>query len=79
MNVEQQNGNDKKKQGHLPDEQYGYPKIESKKWGFFIRVLDPKIGETTCLFALQDNEATFSICSVTFHDKETYVSGLESK
>lgn len=70
METEQQNGDDEDKEDPLPDEQYGYPKAESKKWGSCIRVLDPKTGETTCLLALQDNEAAFSICSVTFHDKE---------
>jgi splicing factor 3B subunit 3 len=70
METEQQNGDDEEKEDPLPDEQYGYPKAESKKWGSCIRVLDPKTGETTCLLALQDNEAAFSICSVTFHDKE---------
>lgn len=70
MELEQQNGDDEEKEDPLPDEQYGYPKAESKKWGSCIRVLDPKTGETTCLLALQDNEAAFSICSVTFHDKE---------
>lgn len=70
METEQQNGDDEEKDDPLPDEQYGYPKAESKKWGSCIRVLDPKTGETTCLLALQDNEAAFSICSVTFHDKE---------
>lgn len=70
MEVEQQNGDDEEKEDPLPDEQYGYPKAESKKWASCVRVLDPKTGETTCLLALQDNEAAFSICSVTFHDKE---------
>lgn len=70
METEQQNGDDEEKEDPLPDEQYGYPKAESKKWASCVRVLDPKTGETTCLLALQDNEAAFSICSVTFHDKE---------
>ena len=55
-------GDDEEEEDPLPDEQYGYPKEDSKKWASCVRVLDPKIGETTCLLALQDNEATFSIC-----------------
>nr|CAD1827478.1 unnamed protein product [Ananas comosus var. bracteatus] len=54
----------------FPDEQYGYPKAESDKWVSCIRILDPRIGSTTCLLELQENEAAFSICTVNFHDKE---------
>ncbi|OAY84713.1 Splicing factor 3B subunit 3, partial [Ananas comosus] len=54
----------------FPDEQYGYPKAESDKWVSCIRILDPRIGNTTCLLELQENEAAFSICTVNFHDKE---------
>eukprot|EP00249_Psilotum_nudum_P023101 c28748_g1_i1 orf=75-3716(+) len=70
MDIDQENGDDEDREDAFPDEQFGCPKAESKKWVSCIRVLDPKTAETTCLMALQDNEAAFSICSVTFHDKD---------
>lgn len=57
------------KEDLLPDEQYGYPKAESKKWVSCIRVLDPKSAETTHLLALPEHEAAFSLCAVSFHDR----------
>nr|XP_010937208.1 spliceosome-associated protein 130 A [Elaeis guineensis] len=58
------------KEDPLSDEQYGYPKAEADRWVSCIRVLDPRMGSTTCLLELQDNEAAFSICTVNFHDNE---------
>lgn len=63
------NEQEENKQDLLPDEQYGYPKGESKKWVSCIRVLDPKTSETTHLLALPEHEAAFSICTISFHDR----------
>ncbi|KAH7296253.1 hypothetical protein KP509_26G015800 [Ceratopteris richardii] len=60
---------DERQEDLLPDEQYGYPKAESKRWVSCIRVLDPKSSETTHLLALPENEAAFSICTISFHDR----------
>ncbi|PRQ45551.1 putative transcription factor WD40-like family [Rosa chinensis] len=68
-NVEQMENGDTE-DDPLSDEHYGYPKAESDKWVSCIRVLDPKTATTTCLLELLDNEASFSVCTVNFHDKE---------
>ncbi|XWS07837.1 hypothetical protein CRYUN_Cryun41cG0027100 [Craigia yunnanensis] len=68
-------GDDEYKEDPRSDEHYGYPKAESNKWVSCIRVLDPRTAATTCLLELQDNEAAFSVCTVTFHDKEFLEDG----
>ncbi|MCO5600362.1 hypothetical protein L7F22_054473 [Adiantum nelumboides] len=67
---ERPDNDEEQKQGDLlPDEQFGYPKAESKKWVSCIRILDPKTSDTTHLLALPEHEAAFSICTVSFHDR----------
>ncbi|EFJ13812.1 hypothetical protein SELMODRAFT_181612 [Selaginella moellendorffii] len=61
---------EKSEEEPMPDEQYGYPKTDSRRWVSCIRVLDPKAAATTCLLELQENEAAFSICCVNFHDNK---------
>lgn len=67
-NMKMDGEQEENKEDLLPDEQFGYPKAEAKKWVSCIRILDPKTTETTSLLALQENEAAFSICSINFHD-----------
>ncbi|KAI5084296.1 hypothetical protein GOP47_0000465 [Adiantum capillus-veneris] len=66
---ERPDNNEQKPEDLLPDEQFGYPKAESKKWVSCIRILDPKTSETMNLLALPEHEAAFSICTVSFHDR----------
>ncbi|KXS19436.1 hypothetical protein M427DRAFT_450591 [Gonapodya prolifera JEL478] len=59
----------------LPPEQFGVPKEDAGKWASAVRVIDPMKGETTSLVYLEENEAAFSVSSVTFYNDptETYV------
>ncbi|CAG8605229.1 6855_t:CDS:10 [Paraglomus brasilianum] len=53
---------------NLPPDTFGLPKYESGKWASCIRVVNPFQGETTHLIELEDNEAAFSIATVSFHN-----------
>ncbi|CAG8532674.1 14314_t:CDS:10, partial [Acaulospora colombiana] len=51
----------------LTPETFGLPKAEVGKWASCIRVINPFQGETASLIELEENEAAFSIATVTFH------------
>lgn len=60
-----------------PSEQMiGVPQAGKGKWGSCIRVMEPVDGETTCLLELEDQEAAFSMCLVSFANTANQADGV---